>query len=392
MAELDRRKRARLPDSAFAYVDASGRRRLPINDEAHVRNALARFSQTRFESEEARETARRRLVRAAGRYGIVPLGFLDGQLRSQRRLADAGRLAAEVENVTDPVELVRRLRGSLGDPSLEVLRWSDAAEAYLDFEGRAVALPETGADRVASEVERDGRRFAAVIYARSLVSDRQVAATVTAAVRVAIDTVLLRHEVAARVADVRTLPTGVVTFLMTDIEGSSALLHRLGTRYPAILDEVRSIIREAVAASAGREVDARADEFFAVFRSVDAAVAAAIAVMRRMAAAPWPAGERVRVRAGIHTGRPTLTDSGYVGAAVHTVARVAAIGHGGQFVLSDAARAAAGSGPEGVVVRPLGAYRLRGIPGDQLLHQVVADDLRSSFPPLRASRLGPPPT
>jgi len=289
MAELDRRKRARLPDSAFAYVDASGRRRLPINDEAHVRNALARFSQTRFESEEAREAARRRLVRAARRYGIVPLGFLDGQLRSQRRLADAGRLAAEVENVTDPVELVRRLRGSLGDPSLEVLRWSDAAEAYLDFEGRAVALPDTGADRVASEVERDGRRFAAVIYARSLVSDRQVAATVTAAVRVAIDTVLLRQEVAARVADVRTLPTGVVTFLMTDIEGSSALLHRLGTRYPAILEEVRSIIREAVAASAGREVDARADEFFAVFRSVEAAVAAAIAVMRRiMLPAPRP--------------------------------------------------------------------------------------------------------
>ena len=173
MGELDRAKRSRLPDSAFAYVDSRGRRRLPINDESHVRNALARFSQTRFENEEARETARRPLVRAARRHGIVPIGFLDGQLRSQRRLADPGR--------------------------------------------------------------------------------------------------------------------------------------------------------------------------------------------------------------------PTFTDTGYVGVAVNTVARVAAAGRGGQILVSDAVVHALGALPADVTLRGLGSYRLRAIPGGQPLHQVVAADLQSRFPPLRAA-------
>ncbi|HLA17503.1 MAG TPA: DUF6582 domain-containing protein, partial [Candidatus Limnocylindrales bacterium] len=76
MATLDLKRRRQLPDRAFAYVDSSGRRRLPINDEAHVRNALARFDQVHFEDEAARDRARGRLLRAAGRYAIVPVGFI----------------------------------------------------------------------------------------------------------------------------------------------------------------------------------------------------------------------------------------------------------------------------------------------------------------------------
>jgi len=87
MPELGRKARDQLPDSAFAYIDSSGHRRLPINDEAHVRNALARFNQVRFEDEATRERSRTRLLRAAKKYGIVPLGFMTGQLRSQSRQA-----------------------------------------------------------------------------------------------------------------------------------------------------------------------------------------------------------------------------------------------------------------------------------------------------------------
>jgi class 3 adenylate cyclase len=326
-------------------------------------------------------------VRAARKYGIVPVGFLDGEIRTQRRLADAGRLARALENVTDPDELERRLRSRLGDPSLTVLRWSDPMDAYLDVTGRIVDLPTDGADPVATRLERSGRPFAAVLHAPTVLTDREVAATVTAAVRLAVDNALLRQEVAARVADIRTLPTGTVTFLMTDIEGSTALLHRLGDRYPQVLEDVRSIAREAVSAAGGREVDARADELFAAFTSVDAGLSAALAIVRRLAARAWPDDERVRVRAGLHVGRPTLTDSGYVGAAVNTVARVAGAGHGGQILVSEPVQEALRSLPDGVAVRRLGTYRLHGIPGGQVLHQVVIPDLPARFPPLRVPRL-----
>jgi class 3 adenylate cyclase len=302
-------------------------------------------------------------------------------------LADAGRLARELENVTEPAELEHRLRASLRDPSLTVLRWSDAVEAYLDAAGSILDLPSDGTDRVVTELERNGRPFAALLHGPAVLKDPDVAATVTAAVRLAVDNALLRREVAARIADVRTLPTGTVTFLMTDIEGSTALLHRLGERYPAVLEEVRSIAREAVTAAGGREVDARADEFFAAFTSVDAALTAAITVVRRLVGRAWPADERVLVRAGLHVGRPTLTDSGYVGAAVHAVARVAAAGHGGQILLSDPARQALGSVPDGVTLRRLGTYRLHGIPGSHVLHQVVIPELPSRFPVLRVPRV-----
>ena len=125
MSQLKSKKRAQLPKSAFAYVDSRGRRRLPINDEPHVRNALARFNQVAFEDDAARERARKRLLSAAKKYGIVPIGFMTGQLRSRMSEAAAGRLVIELGQVGTPGEFERRLRAALRDPTLMVLHWSD---------------------------------------------------------------------------------------------------------------------------------------------------------------------------------------------------------------------------------------------------------------------------
>ena len=126
MSQLDAKRRAKLPNSAFAYVDSKGRKRLPINDESHVRNALARFNQVVFEDETARELARKRLLGAAKKYGIVPIGFMTGQLRSRTSEATAGRLVIELGRVGTPGELEQRLRSALRDPSLVLLHWSDS--------------------------------------------------------------------------------------------------------------------------------------------------------------------------------------------------------------------------------------------------------------------------
>src|ERR687884_507004 len=156
MPELRASQRASLPDSAFAYIDSKGRRRLPINDLAHVRNALARFNQTAFENEAARERARVKLLNAAKKFGIVPVGFVSSQLRYEKSQAIAGRAVRE------------------------------------------------------------------------------------------------------------DLPVGRLTLMMTDIEGSTELLHQLGDAYKELLDEVRRLIRTAVGKCGGKEVDSRADEYFAV--------------------------------------------------------------------------------------------------------------------------------
>lgn len=275
MAPLTNRARAALPDSAFAWIDATGRRRLPIHDEAHVRNALARFSRTPFESPDARERARKRLLQAAKKHGIVPIGFIDAQIRDARD-----------GNVTD-------------------------------------------------------------------------------------------------------LPRGEVTFLRTDIEGSTQLVRRLDGRYGEVLDGVRDIIRAAVRSADGCEVDCRADEFFAAFDSPPNALKAAVAIQRRLAETTWTDGVQVRVRIGLHTGRPTLRKTGYIGIDVPTVARVTTLGHGGQILVSSAAYQALTAAkpakpmPPGARLRKLGSHRLRGLEEPITLYQVEADGLAKDFAPLR---------
>jgi class 3 adenylate cyclase len=264
---LDAKQRASLPDSAFAYIDSRGRRRLPINDASHVRNALARFNQVVFEDEAARDKARTRLLRAASKYGVVPIGFVSAQLQPQRKL-----------------------------------------------------------------------------------------------------------------------PKGHVTFLLTDIERSTELLARLEDRYASLLAGVRRAMRAAVRKSGGREVDARADDLFAVFEQAPPALEAALAIQRAMSAGPWPDDVEVRVRIGVHSGRPTLTDTGYVGLSVHKAARLCYAAHGGQIVLTSAVQAAVlESLADDVSLRSLGSWRFQGLRDAEEIFQVEAADLNADFPPLRSA-------
>jgi len=136
----------------------------------------------------------------------------------------------------------------------------------------------------------------------------------------------------------------------------------------------------------GHEVDARADEFFAVFRQPARALDAAVGIQRSLQTRSWPGGVEVCVRIGIHTGRTTLTDTGYVGIAVHTAARVCSAGHGGQILLSSASyEALRESESGGITFRTLGRYALAGLPEPEALFQVRAADLRAKFPSLRTT-------
>jgi class 3 adenylate cyclase len=156
------------------------------------------------------------------------------------------------------------------------------------------------------------------------------------------------------------LPSGVVTFLLSDIEGSTELVHRLGDGYAGLIEEVRSIHRTSVRTAGGHEVDARGDEFFAAFADPAAAAATAIEIHERLDERRWP--DPVRVRIGIHTGTPTLASVGYIGLDVHVAARVAQAAHGGQtLVTADARRAVDGKGAGVFAFRSLGSYRMRGI-------------------------------
>jgi class 3 adenylate cyclase len=182
----------------------------------------------------------------------------------------------------------------------------------------------------------------------------------------------------------QNLPRGLVTFVLADIEGSTELVHRLGDGYGRVLVELRRLLRSAVRDGGGREIDARGDEYFAVFERADEAVVATVAIQRLVQDHAWAEGVELRIRIGIHTGRPTLNETGYLGLAVHTVARVCTSGHGGQIVLSSASRDALGGQlPEGLALQSLGTWRLNGLRESTELLQVLADDLIADFPPPR---------
>jgi class 3 adenylate cyclase len=336
-----------------------------------VRNALARFNQVTFENEAARERARKRLLQAAKKYGIVPVGFITGQLQTERRHATAGRLVIELGRRGAPGELEQRLRSVLRDPSLAVLHWSDAFGAYLDGSGRPVPLPAKNARRTVTYLEREGHPMTALVHDPAVLDDPDLADTVLAAVRFVVERDRGYGQVRATATAAAALPTGFVTLMMTDMEASTALLHQLGDRYREVLNDVRRILRTAVSGAGGREVDARADEFFAVFERAVGALEAAVAIQRALGERTWPDGRAVQVRIGIHSGRPTLTEVGYIGLAVPTVARVCAVARGGQIVVSGEARLAIGLGaPTGIRFRSLGRRRLPGLADAKALFRV----------------------
>ncbi|MDX6325489.1 MAG: hypothetical protein QOK15_1843, partial [Nocardioidaceae bacterium] len=180
------------------------------------------------------------------------------------------------------------------------------------------------------------------------------------------------------------LPSGTVTLLFSDIEGSTALLSRLGRAYADALSQQRRILRRAWAAYGGTELGTEGDSFFVVFETASAGVAAAVAAQRELASVDWPAGERVRVRMGLHTGAPEVHEDGYVGMDVHRGARIAAAAHGEQVVLSEATASLTGAElPAGVTVRDLGSHRLKDIPQPEHLFQLVIEGLPDNFRPLK---------
>ena len=177
------------------------------------------------------------------------------------------------------------------------------------------------------------------------------------------------------------LPTGTVTFLLTDIEGSTELVRRLGERWPAVAEEHKRLLREAVSAVDGHEVDARGEEFFFAFRRAQDAVAAAVAAQRALAEHDWPPDGAVRVRMGIHTGEPALgDDGGYLGIDVHRTARLCAAGHGGQVLASETTRALAVDA--GVRFVDLGEHQFRGFARAERVFQLAAPGLAARFPSL----------
>ncbi|MFN2590351.1 MAG: adenylate/guanylate cyclase domain-containing protein [Actinomycetota bacterium] len=180
------------------------------------------------------------------------------------------------------------------------------------------------------------------------------------------------------------LPTGTVTFLFTDIEGSTNLARTLGDRWPDVLEEHHAILREAIRDVGGIDIRTEGDAFFAVFTSAPDAIAATAAAQRALSEHPWPADGSIRVRMGLHTGEGRLAGDDYVGLDVHRAARIAAAGHGGQVLISDATKAlAADKLPDNVKIRNLGEHRLKDFDDPQSIHQLVIEGLPDEFPPLK---------
>ena len=182
----------------------------------------------------------------------------------------------------------------------------------------------------------------------------------------------------------RDLPTGTITLLFTDIEGSTRLLQQLGNRYESVLADCRRLLRRAFKAHHGQEVDTQGDSFFVAFARATDALSAAVEAQRALALHTWPEGVVVRVRMGLHTGEPSLTHGDFVGLDVHHAARIMSAGHGGQVLLSQATRDLVEHDlPDDVNLRDLGEHRLKDLGRPIRLFQVVISDLPADFPPLK---------
>ena len=180
-----------------------------------------------------------------------------------------------------------------------------------------------------------------------------------------------------------SLPAGTVTFVFTDIEGSTRLLQQLGDHYADVTRDHRRIVRATFAANNGSEVDTQGDAFFYSFGRARDAVRAAVDAQRALEAHTWPDGATVRVRMGLHTGEPTVGEDGYLGLDVVRAARICSAGHGGQILLSETTRSLIGNDlPEGAIVLDLGEAKLKDIQHERLF-QLSVDGEERTFPPLK---------
>src|SRR5215204_5025829 len=181
------------------------------------------------------------------------------------------------------------------------------------------------------------------------------------------------------------LPSGVVTFLFTDIEGSTRLVKHFRDRYEEVLADHQRLLRAAFAAHSGHEVDTQGDSFFVAFSSARDALMAAIDGQLALLSYPWPDVVQVKVRMGLHTGQARATDGRYTGLAVHRAARTGAAGHGGQILVSQATQTLLENEEEAphVLLRDLGEHRLKDLDRPVRLYQACAEGLPESFPPPR---------
>jgi class 3 adenylate cyclase len=319
----------------------------------------------------------------------VPIGFLLGLIRTRLDHALVGQLIVQLGQGPSPDRIEEVLAATVHDRTLRVSYWSPAARAYLDGRGRLVE-PAASEGRAIRLVERDGSPLAAIDHDAVLSDEPELLKSVAAALALSVDRTRLETMVSAQIADSRDLPSGRVTLLYSDIEGSTGLLDRLGPRYADLLAEQRRILRGITLEHGGREFDSRADEFFAAFPAGSSPAAAAVAIQRRLRDHAWPDGAAVRVRLGLHTGEPEIGDEGYVGMDIHHAVRLASAGHGGQILVSASARDAMAAEFQGELsLRSIGEFELRGIPGSHEILQLLVPDLPADFPPLRAARTLP---
>jgi class 3 adenylate cyclase len=184
---------------------------------------------------------------------------------------------------------------------------------------------------------------------------------------------------------VSQLPGGTVTFLFSDIEGSTRLLEQLGDGYEEVHRDHRRLLRAELEGAGGREVDTQGDAFFFSFVRAKDAVRGAVAAQRALATHRWPDGTDVRVRMGVHTGEPVVGDEGYVGMDVVRAARICSAGHGGQILVSETTRALVGNDlPDGVSIRDLGETRLKDVQHERLF-QVTLSEQPGEHPPPKAA-------
>jgi YVTN family beta-propeller protein len=181
------------------------------------------------------------------------------------------------------------------------------------------------------------------------------------------------------------VPSGAVTFLFTDIQGSTQLVKQLRDRYGEVLREHQRLLREAFAAHGGYEVDTQGDSFFVAFASAREALLAAVEGQLALLSHPWPEGVEIKVRMGLHTGQAVAHDGRYTGLAVHRAARIGAAGHGGQILVSQATQTLLEDEEEDlhVFLRDLGEQRLKDLERPVRLYQAGADGLPAAFPPVR---------
>lgn len=180
-----------------------------------------------------------------------------------------------------------------------------------------------------------------------------------------------------------SLPAGTVTFVFTDVEGSTRLLQQLGDRYAEVARDHRRLIRETLGAAGGTEIDTQGDAFFFSFPRARDAVRGVVDAHRALRDHAWPDGAEVRVRIGVHTGEPSVGDEGYLGLDVVRAARISAAGHGGQILVSETTRALVGTElPEGVTVHDRGEAKLKDIEHERI-YELAVDGEPPATAPLR---------